>query len=157
MFLIVRPFHAFELAEIPPAIIERLGLTTAPIRKSRPGAATALFMIAAWIALYLQGRLQLDTLPAKRPLLSMVFLFWLLCVVAVADMLPALPQAFLWTFLAAFASGFWFLAYALASDQKAKGPRHATACGSACFTPSGMDPTAHWQRRGLSEEIRSQG
>ncbi|MBB3452137.1 hypothetical protein FHT86_000393 [Rhizobium sp. BK313] len=117
VFLIVRPFHAFELAEIPPAIIERLGLTgTNP--KILAWAATALFMIAAWIALYLQGRYR-ETLPAKRPLLSMIMLFWLLVLLAVAGMLPALPQAFLWTFLAAFASGFWFLAYALA-DQKAK-------------------------------------
>jgi hypothetical protein len=51
----------------------------------------------------------------------MVFVFWALVLMAVGNFLPALPEAFLWTFLAAFASGFWFLAYALA-DQKAKDP-----------------------------------
>ncbi|TCR85792.1 hypothetical protein [Rhizobium sp. BK376] len=119
IFLVVRPFHAYELAVIPPAILERVGLTNISAR-NLAWAATAAFMVLAWLALYLQGRYR-DTSAAKRPLLSMVIVFWCLVLVAVSGFLPALPLAFLWTFLAAFASGFWFLAYALA-DQKAKDP-----------------------------------
>jgi hypothetical protein len=123
IFLFVRPFHAYELASIPPAILDRLGLTMVNPRHLA-WAATAVFMLLAWAALYLQGRHR-DAWSAKRPLLSMVVVFWCLVLVAVSGFLPAFPLAFLWAFLAAFSSGFWFLAYALA-DQKAKDPTSNT-------------------------------
>jgi hypothetical protein len=118
IFLIVRPFHAYELASIPPAILDRLNLALNP--RHLAWTATAIFMALSWIALHLQARHR-ETIAARRPLATMIALFWCLVLVAESGLLPPLALAFLWTFLAAFSSGFWFLAYALA-DQKAKDP-----------------------------------
>ena len=124
LFLVFRPFQSAELAVIPAEVIARFGVTDIGPR-SLALAATALFMLVAWLALATQRRFG-DNVAAKRPVLTMMLIFWGLVAIAQTNVFSPYTQAFFWTFLASFSAGIWFLAYAL-TDQKAKDP-----------TPSGL-------------------
>lgn len=135
VFLVFRPFQSAELSAVPPDIISRVGVDVSA--RMLALAATAMFMLVAWAALATQRRFR-DTAAARRPVLTMMLAFWGLVLVALANILPPMQQAFFWTFLAAFSAGIWYLAYALA-DQKAK------------------DATADGQRLGLFRPFWSTG
>ena len=80
----------------------------------------ALLLIASIAQLYWVRRAP-QSLPARRPLVTLLLLETLACLVANLDFMQGLPRAGLWSAIFVFTPYLWFLPYAIV-DQRAKTP-----------------------------------
>lgn len=118
-YLFLAPFGGEAVKDLPAALMERFAIEGISAKTIGLGAGLGFF-VTAFVALNLQARYR-DTAPARRPLVTLLVVFWALVAVAAANILPPWPQTLLWSFIAMFAVCFWYLAYAMA-DQKSKDP-----------------------------------
>ncbi len=80
----------------------------------------ALLLIASCALLYWVRRAP-QSLPARRPLVTLLLLEILACLIANLEFMQGLPRAALWSAIFVFTPYLWFLPYAIV-DQRAKTP-----------------------------------
>lgn len=118
-FLAIAPLRNESFKTVPGTIMDRFGLQGMSAEVINIATAFA-FVIVSLVLLALQARFR-GTAPARRPLISLMVIFWSLIGIAVSGLLPPWPQVVLWSFIAIFSSCFWSLVYASA-DLKAGDP-----------------------------------
>ncbi|AOF91635.1 hypothetical protein [Sinorhizobium sp. RAC02] len=114
-FIMLRPTRSEELSDFLRREMDLVGTIDQRILIAGAGIAFLAFGIAA---LRLQSTFR-TTAPGRHPVLTMMLIFFAVLAVPLSGLLPVKFAAEVWLFLAALASGFWCIAYALA-DQKVK-------------------------------------
>lgn len=115
LFIMLRPTRSEDLSDFLRRELDLFGSIDQRILIAGAGIAFFAFGIAA---LRLQSTFR-ETAPGRHPIVTMLLVFFAILAVALSDFLPGQIEAEVWLFLAALASGFWCIAYALA-DQKVK-------------------------------------
>ena len=117
-YLFLRPFRIDGWAELVRSKAELL-----PLVGSIPQLglqASAVFVVVVFAALFLGWqKANSDRFAAKRPVLSLMAIWAVLLIAAIATPTNSIASAGLWSIVGVFISCFWVLAYA-AVDQKTK-------------------------------------